>query len=118
MNGGDMVLALSPLVAQNLAIGGLTKQDVKRQLMRMAVRPVHEIRRHKSIAETSPFHWSHVVDPNDDEAPVPFIRGMENLTIITTGGWGSGGGFASLFPGWGNLGGLTQTRAVQFPKEA
>lgn len=116
-HGGDMVLALSPLVSQKLASEGLSKQEVKRQLMRLAVRPVREVKRHHSIAEASPFHWRHLVDPDDDDALVPFIREIENLTMITTGGWGSGGGFASLFPGWGNLGGLGHSKAVRFTQE-
>ena len=115
MHGGDMVLALSPMVSQNLAGAGLSKQDVQRELVARATRPVHEVKRHRSIAEVSPFHWNKVVDPNDEDARVPFVRGPETLAIINTGGWGSGGGFASLFPGWGNLGGRTQSKRVRFP---
>ncbi|MBI4198723.1 MAG: hypothetical protein HY533_06405 [Chloroflexi bacterium] len=117
LHGGDMVLALSPLVAQNLATSGFSKAEVKRRLMALARRPVREVQRHRAIAESSPFHWSHVTDPHDPDAMVPFVRKPENLIIVTTGGWGSGGGFASLFPGWGNLGGLAQTKKVSFPKK-
>jgi hypothetical protein len=115
VTGGDMILALSPLVSQNLAGSGLTKQDVVRELMERAVRPVQDMRRKRNIAEVSPHHWSKLADPDDDGALVPFVRNPENLVILTTGGWGSGGGFASLFPGWGSHGGLTQSKAVRFP---
>ncbi|MEE8442569.1 MAG: hypothetical protein V3S37_02365 [Dehalococcoidia bacterium] len=115
LSGGDMVLAFSPMVTRNLAGSGLSKLDVQEELMRLAVRPVHEVRRHKSIAEVSPFHWNKIADPDDDDALVPFVRQPGNLVIVNTGGWGSGGGFASLFPGWGSLGGLTQSKVVRFP---
>jgi hypothetical protein len=115
MNGGDTVLVLGPMAAQNLAKAGLSKSDVKRELMRLAVRPVREVARHKGIAEVSPFHWNRVVDASNPDALIPFIRTPENLVILTTGGWGSGGGFASVCPGWGQLGGQTRSRRVQFP---
>ena len=115
LHGGNMVLVLSPLVSRNLASSGLSKQDIQQELMRRAVRPVRDVKRRRSIAEVSPFHWSKLVDSNDEDAQVPLIRRPENLVIINTGGWGSGGGFASLFPGWGSLGGLAQSKAVRFP---
>jgi hypothetical protein len=114
-SGGDMVLALGPMASQNLAGSGLSKQDVVQELMRLAVRPVREVKRKRTIAEVSPFHWNKLVDPEDEEALVPYVRKPENLVILTTGGWGSGGGFASLFPGWGSHGGLTQSKAACFP---
>ena len=116
VTGGDMILALSPLVSQNLAGSGLSKQDVVRELMQQAMRPVHDMRRKRNIAEVSQHHWNKLADPDDDDALVPFIRKAENIVIFTTGGWGSGGGFASLFPGWGSHGGLTQSKAVRFPR--
>jgi hypothetical protein len=115
VTGGDMVLALSPLVSQNLAASGLSKQDVAQELMRLAVRPVREVKRKRTIAEVSPAHWNKLVDPDDEDALVPYVRKPENLVLLTTGGWGSGGGFASLLPGWGNHGGLAQSKAVRFP---
>ena len=116
LSGGDMVLALGPLASENLSKGGYSKQDVVQELMKRAVRPVREVKRKHSIAPVSPFHWNKLVDPNDNDALVPFIRKPENIVILTTGGWGSLGGFAGLFPGWGSLGGLTQSKAVRFPK--
>jgi hypothetical protein len=58
-------------------------------------------------------HWSHVVDENDDDAEVPFVRSAENLVMLVTGGWGSGAGFCSLASGWGALGGWTVSRRVE-----
>ena len=115
INGGDTVVVLGPMSAQNLAKKGLSKADVKRELMRLAVRTVRDVARHKSIAEVSPFHWNRIVDANNPDALIPFIRGPENLVILTTGGWGSGGGFASVCPGWGQLGGQTRSRRAEFP---
>ncbi|MDP6226277.1 MAG: hypothetical protein QF714_01005, partial [Dehalococcoidia bacterium] len=83
--GGDMVLALGPLASEHLSKGGYSKQDVVQELMKRAVRPVREVKRKHSIAPVSPFHWNKVVDPNDDDALVPFIRKAENIVILTTG---------------------------------
>lgn len=116
-NGGDMVLALGPMAAKNLADAGLTKADVKREIMRQATRPVRDMKRRRSLAETHPMHWSNVVDAKDDDARAPFVRSPDNLVMLTTGGWGSGGGFCSLCPGWGPPGGYTVSRRVQFPDE-
>ncbi|MBI2862410.1 MAG: hypothetical protein HYX89_06300 [Chloroflexi bacterium] len=113
--GGDMVLVLSPQTSHNLARGGLSKLDVKRELMRLATRPVREVKLHAASAEDSPLHWNKIVDANDEDALVPFIRSPENLVIINTGAWGSIGGFSAICPGWGDLGGLTQTKRVRFP---
>lgn len=117
-NGGDMVLALGPMAAKNLADAGLAKADVKREIMRQATRPVRDMKRRRSLAATHPMHWSKVVDPDDDEARAPFVRSPENLVMLTTGGWGSGGGFCSLCPGWGPPGGYTVSTRVQFPHHA
>lgn len=113
--GGDMVLVLSPQASHNLAKAGLSKSDVKRELMRLATRPVREVKLHASSAEASRWHWNKIVDPDDDDAPVPFVRSPENLVIINTGGWGSIGGFSAICPGWG-VGGFTQSKRVQFPE--
>ncbi|HYC46673.1 MAG TPA: hypothetical protein VED01_14465 [Burkholderiales bacterium] len=118
VSGGEMVLVLGPMAAKNLADAGLGRADVKRELMRLATRPVREVKHRHSIATTHPMHWSNIVDPNDDEARVPFIRGPENLVLLVSGGWGSGVGFSALCPGWGALGGYTVRRRVEFPRRS
>ncbi len=40
--GGDLVLVLGPMTAKNLAGAGLTKLQVKQEIVRLATRPVHE----------------------------------------------------------------------------
>jgi hypothetical protein len=116
ITGGDLVLVLGPMAAKALADAGLTKLAVKREIMRLATRPVREARHRSTISETHPMHWSRVVDANDDNAPVPFVRSPENLVLLVTGGWGSGAGFCALCSGWGALGGLTVSRRVDFPE--
>lgn len=115
VTGGDTVYVLAPMAATNLANAGLSKTDVKRELMRLATRPVREVKRRRGLSELHPMHWSQIVDPNDDNAPVPFVRSLENLVILVTGGWGSGSAFCSLCPGWGMMGGATVSKRVQFP---
>lgn len=115
ITGGDMVLVLGPMAAKSLAEAGLTKRAVKEGIMRLATRPVHEAKRRRSIAPSHPMHWSHVVDEHDANARVPWVRSVDNLTLVVTGGWGSGAGFCALCPGWGTLGGYTQSKRVTFP---
>lgn len=117
VGGGDMVLVLSPMAAKALADAGYSKSAVKQELMRLATRPVRDVkRRHISAPETHPMHWKNFTDPTNDDAPVPYIRSMENLEILVAGGWGSGGAFSSLCPGWGLHGGFTVSQKVEFPR--
>lgn len=115
ITGGDAVLVLGPMTARALAQAGLSKLQVKQEIMRLATRPVHEAKRRRSISPTHPMHWSHVVDASDPDALVPFVRHPENLVVLVTGGWGSGAGFCALCPGWGALGGYTVSQRVEFP---
>lgn len=116
--GGDMVLVLGPMAAKNLANAGLSKLDVKHELMRLATRPVREIKRGPAIHDSHPMHWNKIADPNDDDARVPYVRNPEDLAILVAGGWGSGGAFSSLCEGWGaNRGRPVHTR-VQFPSDS
>lgn len=117
VSGGDVVLVLSPTAARNLANAGLSKTDVKRELMRLATRPVREMKRRRWISESHPMHWSKLVDPNDEDARVPFLRSLENLVILVAGGLGSSSAFCSVCPSWGLHGGFTVSRRVQFPSE-
>ncbi|MGE5524618.1 MAG: hypothetical protein ACM3SS_12960 [Rhodospirillaceae bacterium] len=115
ITGGDLVLVMGPMTAQALADAGLSKRQVKEEIARLATRPVREAKRRHSIAPTHPMHWSHIVDPSDDDARVPFVRSADNIVITVTGGWGSGAGFCALCAGWGTLGGLTVSRRIDFP---
>jgi hypothetical protein len=113
VTGGDMVLALGPMAARNLSESGRGKKQVVDDIMRLATRPVREVKHRKSISEHHPMHWTKVVDPNDDDARVPFVRTPENLIMLVTGGWGSGGAFCSLCPGWGAPGGYAVSKRIE-----
>lgn len=115
ITGGDLVLVMGPMTAKALAGAGLSKQQVKAELVRLARRPVREAVRRHSISSTHPMHWSHIVDAKDPDALVPFLRSTDNLVITVTGGWGSGAGFCAVCAGWGTLGGLTVSRRIDFP---
>jgi hypothetical protein len=115
ITGGDVVMVLGPMAAKHLADAGMSKLQFKQQIMQLAKRPVREVKRRKTIAESSPYHWNKLVDVNDDEALVPYIRKPENLIVVTSGGWGSGAGFCCVCAGWGSLGGITSSARVQFP---
>ncbi len=115
ITGGDLVLVMGPMTAKALAEAGLTKQQAKQEIVRLARRPVAEAVRRHSISPTHPMHWSHIVDAKDENALVPWVRSTEKLVITVTGGWGSGAGFCALCAGWGTLGGLTVSRRIDFP---
>ncbi len=115
VSGGDMVLALGPMAAKNLSNAGLSRSQVKSEIMRLATRSVRDMKRHRGISDAHPMHWSKIADPNDDEARVPLIRNSENLVLMVTGGWGSGGAFCSLCSGWGAPGGFTVHKQIHFP---
>ncbi len=115
ISGGDMVLVLAPMAAKNLSDGGYSKLEVKEELVRLATRPVGEVKHRRSIAEIHPAHWNKFADAKDDDARVPFIRGVERLVITVAGGWGSGSAFSSLCPGWGARRAKPLSRRVEFP---
>jgi hypothetical protein len=115
ITGGDLVLILGPMAARSLADSGMSRFQVKQELMRLATRPVRDAKRRRSISKTHPMHWSHIVDENDPDAPVPFVRSPENLVLLVAGGWGSGAGFCAVCAGWGALGGYTVSRRAALP---
>ncbi len=113
--GGDMVLVVSPMAAKNLSDAGLSKADVKAGIARLATRAVRDVKRRRSISEQHPMHWSKITDANNDDAQHPFVRSVDNLIIAVAGGWGSGGAFCSVMPGWGAFRSRTVQRKVAFP---
>ena len=115
VSGGDMVLAFGPMAARNLASAGLSKSQARAEIMRLATRSVRDMKRRRGISESHPMHWSKVADPGNGDARVPIVREAENLVMLVTGGWGSGGAFCSLCPGWGGPGGYTVHQRIQFP---
>lgn len=115
VTGGDVVMVIGPMTAKHLADAGFSRQTFKEEIVRLARRPVREVKRRKTIAETNPMHWNKIVDANDDDALVPFVRTPENLIVVTSGGWGSGAGFCCVCAGWGSLGGITSSAKVKFP---
>ena len=117
ITGGDVVVVLGPMAAKNLADSGRSKEDVKNDLIRLATRPVREMRRRRTIAESNPMHWGHLVNATDPDAQVPFLRSPDNVVLLTTGGWGSGAGFSAVCAGWGGLGGLSVSKRVNLPAD-
>jgi hypothetical protein len=115
ITGGDVVMVLGPMAAKNLADSGRGRQDVKKDLMQLATRPVRDLKHRSTVSEAHPMHWNKVADITNDDARVPFIRTPENLILLTAGGWGSGAGFSCVCAGWGGLGGLTTSKRVRFP---
>ncbi len=117
MNGGGQVLlVLGPMTAQKLAGEGYDKERIRRELHELARKPVSLMKSNKFLNPDHPFHWAHIVDPNDDDAMIPALRSPGDLLIMVAGGWGSGSGFNAVCHGWMQAGGLTQTRSIALPE--
>lgn len=99
--GGDMVLILGPMTAKNLSDAGLSKAGVKDEIMKLATRSVRDARRRPVLPDAHPMHWNKVIDANDEDARVPFVRSADNLILLVAGGWGASGAMCALCPGWG-----------------
>ena len=115
ITGGDMVYLARADDRRRLGDAGLSKREVKEGIMKLATRPVREVKRRRSISPTHPMHWSHVVDENDDDARVPWVREPDNLTIVVTGGWGSGAGFARCARAGARWADIRRAKRVEFP---
>ena len=116
MNGGGQVLlVLGPMTAQKLDSDGYNKQRIREELHQLARRPVRLMNSNKFLNPDHPFHWAHLVDPDDEDAMIPALRRPEDLLVMVAGGWGSGSGFNAICHGWMQAGGLAQSRPIALP---
>jgi hypothetical protein len=115
--GGDMVLVVGPMTAQNLAARGYTKASVRLALQQLARKPAELVANCLFYQRPHPYHWSHVMkDPDDPTELVPLIRDVGQVVITVAGGMGSGTGFCSFCPGWHQGGGLACTEKIIIPQ--
>ena len=119
MNGGGQVLlVLGPMTAQKLADDGYDKGLIRTGIKELARRPVKLMRSNKFLNPEHPFHWAHLVDPDDHDAMIPALRNADDLLVMVAGGWGSGSGFNAVCHGWMQAGGLAQTREIVMPEKS
>ncbi|MFH1485412.1 MAG: hypothetical protein ABIH46_05010 [Chloroflexota bacterium] len=118
--GGDIMVVIGPRAAATLAQESFSKQEIKKFLFENARKPAglvvlttSEERLKAARVMFGLPKWINMEDPN---ALVPVVRREEDITIVVAGGWGAGGGFCAVLPGWGHYGGWVQTRKIEMPK--
>ena len=115
ITGGDMVYVLGPMTAKALGDAGYTKRQVKEGVMKLATRPVREVKSRRSISPTHPMHWSQVADPTRRRGARAVGARAGQSDDRRQRRLGFGRGFLRACSGWGALGGYTQSKRVEFP---
>lgn len=83
------LLVLNPQAVKILNDAGWTKATFRDYLIERCVRPVRDVKRTGGLSNTYKYHWTKLVDVNDDDALVPSIIGPDGLQILVSGGWAS-----------------------------
>lgn len=118
---GQLLLSFGAKPAQELALAGYTKAQVKRWVWEHARYEAGWLKRTGVLVEGEAhmYYWGHGEDdvPDlrrlPDDARLPMVRGPEMIHVAVIGGasqW-----WLALSPGWGNYGGYGVTRAIHFP---
>jgi hypothetical protein len=117
--GGQTLVVLNPLNAEEFARHGWSKNDVRQYLWENARRPLSEIlpsivahrepvRKAQIEAGRYPFRY----DVRNGKTLVPATQRPEDIHIIVAGGRSY---FAAVLPGWGAFGGYAATAAIRPP---
>lgn len=117
--GGQTLVVLNPLNAEEFARAGWAKNDVRQYLWENARRPLSEVKHavvahRKHVRETQiqsgRYPWRYDVD--SPATLVPVTARPEDIHIIVAGGRSY---FAAVLPGWGSFGGYATTAQVRRP---
>ncbi|MCL0102223.1 hypothetical protein M1O29_03980 [Dehalococcoidia bacterium] len=114
--GGELVLVLNPAVAGPIAERKWTKWDIKEFMYEKARVPLEKMVAENRIAPSTGEgteywpRWMEVPDPNGPTM-LPVMRKPENLIITVAGG--PQAGFCATCPGWGHMGGWSQTKRIR-----
>lgn len=115
--GGETLVVIGVRAAASLARAGWTRNSIREYLYenaRVSVRRADLGAKFDEKATDAP-GWPRWVDPANKDAMIPVIRDPRNINLVVTGGWGAGAAFCAICPGWGYLGGLAQTKRIEFP---
>ena len=82
----DMVVAMSPQHAVLCANAGLSRDDARRRLCELAVRPQASLKRGGNWRSERARAMG--IDPDDDEAPIHAVKDPDRLHLIVAGGVG------------------------------
>ena len=81
------LLVLNPQAAHVFSSAGWDKARFRDTLVRQSVRPVRDLKRTGGQSATATWHWTKLVDVNDDDAMVPCMIDAHHLQIMVAGGW-------------------------------
>ena len=81
------LLVINPQGAHVLQAAGYDKTRFRDELIKQSVRAVRDIKRTGGTSTTATWHWSKLVDVNDDDAMVPAMVDAHHLQIMVAGGW-------------------------------
>ncbi len=81
------LVVINPQAADVFQSGGWDRVRFRDALIKQCVRPVSEIKRTGGRSITQTWHWTKLVDVNDDDAIVPAMIDAHHLQIVVSGGW-------------------------------
>lgn len=81
------LLVINPQAAHVFHEAGWSKQRFVEALLERCVRPLRDIKRTGGYSVTAAYHWTKIVDNNNDDAPVPSMIGPHHLPVVVSGGW-------------------------------
>ncbi len=113
--GGQLLVVLGPRAALTMDKGGFNRQTIRQYLFEKARLPVKYLKTGIVPTEkaTEAELWPVYPGADKDDTLVPVVRKPESINLVVSGGWGAGGAFCAVCPGWGYLGGHIQTRKIK-----
>lgn len=114
--GGQTLVVLNPLNAEEFARRGWTKNDVRDYLWENSRRTLADVKGcgiihegfRKAQVDVGRMHFRHNID--SPKATVPVTNRPEDIHIVVAGGRTY---FAAVLPGWGSFGGYAVTRPIR-----
>jgi hypothetical protein len=81
------LLVMNPQGAHVFAEAGWSKEQLRDALLERCKRPLRDIKRTGGRSVTAKYHWTKIVNPDDDNALVPCMIDQHHLPILVSGGW-------------------------------
>jgi len=80
-------VVVNPQAAHVFHSAGWDKAKFRDTLLKQCVRPVRDLKRTGGMSVTATWHWTKLVDVNDDDAMVPSMIDAHHLQVMVSGGW-------------------------------
>ena len=81
------LVVVNPQAAHVFHSAGWDKARFRDTLLKQCVRPVRDLKRTGGMSVTATWHWTKLVDVNDDNAMVPSMIDAHHLQVMVAGGW-------------------------------